>query len=520
MTTTAPFAVASPVDGHPLPEVRATPLEGLTAQITASRQAAAGWASAPLDQRASQVTAMAEAILRRREEIAAIIHEETGRGPVQSQMAEVIFVLEYARDAVKVARKALAPEKLPLSRLNFPGKSGVTEAVPRGVVGIIAPWNYPLSNFYKSLFPALLSGNGVIMKPSEYTPRTGAWLYERCVEFLPGGLVQLLQGGGEAGAALLESDIDAIVFTGSVATGRKVAAAAGKRLIPCSVELGGKDPAIVLADCNLDRTVIGVAQWSMFNTGQDCSSIERIYVEDAIADEFVRRLTVVASSLTVAGAAAEPTDMGPLQNERQVRIVEEHVADAMAKGAKLLCGGKRTGKGCGFEPTVLDHCTHEMRIITDETFGPVAAVIRVKDAEQAIAHANSTVYGLNGSVWTSNLERGAALARRIHAGVVYVNNHSFLGTNAFTPWTGVRDTGPGVAASVHAYHTFVRRRTVLMDSNNQPDPWWFPANADLAEFAGLVAEKSRGSLMVIPKLLGVLSRRTKAVQELARKGGK
>ena len=217
--------------------------------------------------------------------------------------------------------------------LDFPGKRGVVEAVPRGVIGIIAPWNYPVSNFMKSLLPGLLAGNAVVMKPSEQTPRAGAWL---------AGLARrpsVARSSRSSGrrsrrGALIESGIDAVVFTGSVPTGRKVAAAAAARLIPCSLELGGKDAAIVLADANLDRTALGIAQWSMFNSGQDCSSIERVYVESAVAEAFVERLVKVVGGLRVADGSGE-AELGALQNAAQLEIVEAHVADAIARGATL-----------------------------------------------------------------------------------------------------------------------------------------------------------------------------------------
>ncbi|MBL9038138.1 MAG: aldehyde dehydrogenase family protein, partial [Archangium sp.] len=387
----------------------------------------------------------------------------------------------------------------------------VIEAVPRGVVGIIAPWNYPLGNFFKHLFPALLAGNGVVLKPSEFTPRTGAWLASVCAEVFPAGLVGLVTGGGDVGAALLDAGLDSVCFTGSVATGKKISARAGEKLLPCTVELGGKDAAVVLADCDLDRTAAGIATWSCLNSGQDCSSIERVYVESAIADAFAARIAGFVKALKVAPAAN--ADIGTIQNEKQLELIEAHVADAVAQGAKVLAGGARTGSGLGFTPTVLDGCTESMRIMREETFGPVVCLRRVADAEEAVRLANDCAYGLNGSVWTTNLARGEALARRLECGVACVNNHSLAGINPWIPWTGVKDTGPGVANSVFAYPNYVRRRTVYVDGNKAPDPWWLPGDENLAPFAdALVARALTGGLGVLLKLAGLVGKRAAAIR--------
>lgn len=514
MTAHAPGSI-NPADLRVLEPIRPSSREDVTALVAEARAAQPAWAARSLADRAAALRALGQALLANAAELARVMSLETGRSETECKASELTSLAPYLERAISVAKGVLQPEKVHLSLLDFPGKKGVTELVPRGVIGVIAPWNYPLGNFWKSLFPALLSGNAVVLKPSEHTPRTGALLARHCAQALPKGLVGLVQGAGHLGQALVE-EVDAIVFTGSVPSGKKVAAKAAERLIPTSLELGGKDAALVLADCELERTAIGVAQWAMHNCGQNCAAIERVYVEEAVADRFVELLTKVVGQLRVSSGNDE-SELGPLQNEQQLKLVERHVEAARAAGAKVLVGGARTGTGLGYQPTVVDRCTDEMEIASDETFGPVVAVVRVKDAEEGLRRANASRYGLNGSVWTKDLARGAALARRLEVGVGYVNNHGFGGILADVPWTGTKDTGPGIAASAHSYGVFTRPRTVIVDGSKDPDPWWIPANAELTQFVDALIERGRGGgLGVLLRLGGLVKKRVASIRQLTK----
>lgn len=514
MTAHAPGSV-SPADLRALEPVKSSTVDDVKAAVAAARSAQIAWAAVSLEERARACHELGQRVLAKSAEAARLMSLETGRSELECLSSEITSLAEYVKTAIRISKRALATEKVKISSLDFPGKKAVIEAVPRGVVGIIAPWNYPMGNFWKPLFPALLAGNGVVLKPSEHTPRSGAFVAQLCAEVFPKGLVGVVQGAGDIGGALVDN-VDAVTFTGSVPSGKKVAARAAERLIPCSVELGGKDAAIVLADCDLERTALGIAHWGLHNAGQNCAGIERVYVEDAVADKFVELLTKVVKRYRVAPAET-PTELGPMQNEAQLAIVEKHVDEAKQKGAVVTCGGARTGRGLGYQPTVIDKCTDDMQVVRDETFGPVIAVLRVKDADEGIRRANDSKYGLSGSIWTTNYERGAQLARKLDAGVTYVNNHAFCGILAEVPWTGTKETGPGIAGSVFSYGTFVRRRTVLVDSSKNPDPWWSPANDELKAFVDALIERGRGGgLGVLLKLGGLVKKRTAAIRALAK----
>ncbi len=488
-----------------------TSLGEVSAAVDAAARAQTAWADRSLKDRYRALQDLADRVLERADAIADIIGEETGKSSGEALLNEVSGIGQYIDVAYKEAKAALRPQKPSLSRVAYPGKKALIRPVPRGVVGIIAPWNYPFSIFYKPLFPALFAGNAVVLKPSEYTPRTGAWLAAQCAEVLGPDLVQVVQGKGEVGQALIDN-VDAITFTGSVATGKKVAARAAERLIPASVELGGNDAAIVLDDCRLERTLAGIAHWSLHNCGQNCGAIERLYVDQAIADDFLPRLANLFDAARVY--PNEPhSDLGLMQNEDQLQIVADHVQDALERGATLLAGGEPTYHPLGYRPTLLADCTEDMKVMRQETFGPVLASATVSGAGEAISRANDSPYGLNASIWTTDLSRGQTLARELDVGIASLNNHAIAGSMANIPWTGTGDTGTGIAASRFSYHTFCRRQTIFVDKNKKPDPFWMPFDDDSLELANALIDYSRGSLSAGLQLAGAARRRLKTISQ-------
>ncbi|HVO31901.1 MAG TPA: aldehyde dehydrogenase family protein [bacterium] len=508
----------SPLDLSPLPPVKSTTPTELAAAVKRARAAQPAWEALGFEERARLLKAACRRMLERRAEAVDLIRKEAGKSHPQAMMTEAIGPLDYLGNWIKVIRPFVKRKKLPISPLAFPGKKGWVDMVPRGVVALIAPWNYPVATYFKPLLPALLTGNTVVVKPSEYTPRSGLWFQKILAEFLPAGVVEVVIGGREAGQAVLESGVDAVVFTGSSASGRKVLETCAKQMIPCNVELGGKDAALVLADCNLERTIAGVVQWGFQNAGQDCGAIERVYVVDAIADRFVDGLAKAAARLRYSTKDGNDYDVGPLSMPKQLEIVEEHVRDAVAKGAKLLCGGKRTGEGLWFQPTVLDRCNESMKVVADETFGPVVPVIRVKDVEEAIRKANDNPFGLNASIWSEDRAAAAELGKRLQVGTVFVNNHAITGAMAFAPWTGVKESGYGIATGEHSLIFFTRPKTTVVDRGAKPDPWWLPMDATMSDIGERLAQAQLGNYLAAAKVPGLMKKRVAAILKLVRGG--
>jgi acyl-CoA reductase-like NAD-dependent aldehyde dehydrogenase len=496
------FVPISPGDLRPLAPVRASTVEDVRTAVSRARAAQEFWRQRPLSERIALLEKAAVEMLKRRAEVIESARLEMGKVEAEGLFNEALGPLETVRGWAKVVKRATRTRAVRLNPLSFPKKRAQVDYLPRGVVGVIAPWNYPASGLYRSIFPALMTGNGVVLKPSEYTP---------LADMLPAGLVQSIQGDGRVGAALIDAGIDACVFTGSPRSGRKVRLQCADRGIPSSIEMGGKDPAIVLADCDLPRTVAGLTHWALSNAGQACGAVEVAYVDQSIADELVERLR--RAWVKLRADPGELADIGPLANRRQLEVVVAQVEDARTKGAKVVCGGAPTGPGLWFPATLLDHCDNRMSIVNDETFGPVLAVVRVTGAAEAIRAANEGRYGLGASIWTSDLDRARRLAERLDVGVITVNNHAFSGAIPALPWSGTRETGFGVANGIEALPTFVRPRTLIVDASRSREPFWMPFDRTLWDLGEILAELQLGRLGRAWRLPFLWRKRVKTIRD-------
>ena len=503
----------NPADGSELGRVPVTPTEQVRDAVARARHAANAWSALTFRQRGAYLARVRDRLLERASSIAAVLHKENGKPEIEAYFAEVIPNLDLFDFHVASDEKLLASEPVKLSPLNYPGKSGVIEHVALGVVGLISPWNYPVSIPLRTLVPALMAGNAVVFKPSEFAALSGKAIFDLFDGILPHDVLVLVQGGGATGGALVEGGVDRIVFTGSVATGKKVGVAAAERLIPASLELGGKDPAIVLEDADLDRAANGIVWGAFANAGQNCAAVERVYVLQKVAAPFLQKVVAKTKALRLT-ADGPDAEVGPLINERQLAIVESQVADAVAKGAKIAAGGKKRTPGHFFEPTVLTDVDHRMAVMRDETFGPLLPIQVVPSVDDAVRLANDSAYGLTASVWSRDTARAQEVAKRLQCGVVTINNHSFTAAIPQAPWTGVKETGSGVTNSRSALYELTRPRFTLVDkSKDRLEVWWFPYTPTLGKMVGGVLQMARrgigAKLAAVPKLIPLRGKRMK-----------
>lgn len=437
-----PIAVVSPSTGRLLREVPDEGEEGVVKAVSAGRAAAPAWAALPDSGRAEALRRWRDAVLDEPAVVATLV-EESGKPRQEAEGIELLYFCELIRFSIGAARRALRQETR--NPFLFVTKSTRLIRRPWGVVGVIGPWNFPILNNAADAVAPLIAGNTVVLKPSEITPLTSLLLAELWLRAgNPPGVFQVVTGRGEAGRALVDQ-ADAVMFTGSVSTGRKVAARCGERLIPCVTELGGKSPFIVLAGASLERAAEAATFSSFIHSGQACIRTERIYVEESVADAFEALLAQRVRALRQSDPGnAGPHDLGAVTFPRQLDLLESQLADARAKGATVLVGGKRREiPGNFFEPTLLTGATHDMEVMREETFGPLVPVMRVKDAEEALRLANTSHLGLNATVFGPE-KVARALARRLLSGMVIVNDVLVNYLIVEAPLGGWKASGLGV----------------------------------------------------------------------------
>ena len=458
------IAVENPATGEVIRSVPSLSAGDVHDMVARARTAQPGWEALGYEGRGRVLRRAQKWVVDNSGRIVETIVSETGKTHEDAQLAEVAYAASAFGFWAKHAPEYLADEKVRSASPFVAGRKLLIRYAPLGVIGVIGPWNYPLSNSFGDCIPAMAAGNAVLLKPSEVTPLTSLLMREAMRECgLPEGVFQVATGAGETGQALID-EVDMVMFTGSTATGRKVMERAARTLTPVSLELGGKDPMIVLADADVERAANAAVYYSMQNGGQTCISVERVYVEAPLYDDFVNRVSQKVRALR-QGVPQGPgsVDVGAIMFPAQLDIVSRHVDAARDAGARVLVGG-HAGQGTGrfYEPTVLVDVDHSMSCMTEETFGPTLPIMKVADAEEAIRLANDSQYGLAASVWTKDTARGEAIARRIESGVVCVNDAQVNYLALELPMGGWKASGLGSRHGAGGIRKYARQQSLLV----------------------------------------------------------
>ncbi len=476
-TTARKIASLNPATGELVAEFEPATAQQVEAAVAGARSAQPGWNEIGLERRARILGNFQRLLEDRKSALAQVITRETGKPVVEGLVSEILVVLDTARFCRNQAVPLLVEEAVPHGNWALKTKSGRIRREPYGVIGIIAPWNYPFAIPATESLAALVAGNAVVLKPSERTSCTALALRDLFSEAgVPGDVFQVVVGDGITGSALIHSSIDKLVFTGSLRTGRQIAQAAASRLLPVVLELGGKDPMLVLEDADLEVASSGAVWGAFTNAGQACLSVERCYVDRSLYEPFLAACVRKTRRLRIGNGQAAPIDVGPMIGEHEVQSVESQVADAVSRGARVLAGGARLPElGSNFyAPTVLADVTHDMRVMREETFGPVLPVMAFASESEAIRLANDCEYGLGASIWTRDRRRGERLAGHIHAGTVMVNDAVSCFGIAEAPHGGFKMSGLGRTHGKWGLEEMVRVKYV--DSDRMPGRkklWWY-----------------------------------------------
>src|ERR1700754_4518603 len=475
--------IRNPATGDVAGQVRWTDPADVPRIVAGLREAEQEWETGAAKGRAKVLARYAVWLGEHRDEIESLLIKETGKSAVDAAQ-EVPLLIMIASYYIKTMEKALAPESRPASLPFLAIKKVEVHYRPRPVVGIIAPWNYPVANLLMDGIGALAAGCAVLLKPSERTPLTAELLLRGWLDSGAPEVLALAQGAREVSEAVIDSS-DFIQFTGSSATGAKVMERAARRLTPVSLELGGKDPMIVLEDADIDLAAHAAVWGAMFNAGQTCVSVERVYVLEPVYDQFVDAVVRDVEKLKMG--AGEGYDFGSMIDEDQVAVTERHVLEAVAAGARALTGGKRTsGEGSFYPPTVLVDVDHSMTCMTEETFGPTLPIMKVADADEAVRLAHDSEDGRAAPVWTKDAKRGEEIARRIEAGAVCVNDAQINYLALELPMGGWKASGLGTRHGEEGIRKFCRQQSLLVTRFAPPkgDLHFYPFRAGRTKLVG------------------------------------
>lgn len=466
-----------------VPTITPDQVQGIVDEVGAIQPA---WAELTPDDRAGYLKRAASTLLDRIDEIAELLSAEQGKPISECYTMELIPSIDAIRWCAKEGPKILKDEKIGYPQPFFKTKRSKFHYQPIGVVGVIAPWNYPFTIPMQEIAIALMCGNGVVLKPASLTPLLGEAIQSIFEDAgLPQGLIRTVHGGGRIGDALTKSSAGKIFFTGSVPVGYKVGEECAKLMKGCVLELGGKDPMIVLEDANIDFAVSGAVWGGFSNAGQTCAGIERAYVRREVSEKFIEGVVAGAAALKVGDPSLVDTEIGPMVSGDQYELVNELVEDAIKSGAERRCGGPVEVEG--FEagnfiaPTVLTGVTHDMRIMKEEIFGPVLPIMVVDSDQEALDLANDSEFGLGASVWTRDRQRGERIAGRIESGMVWINDHMFTHGACQCNWGGVKDSGLGHSHSKFGFYECVEIKLVTYEPGLTRNFWWHPYDETLSD---------------------------------------
>ena len=485
-TAMATLESLNPSTGVVLGAVETTAPGDVQAVVDAVAKVQPFWSQLTLRDRARYMERAAQVLIDESDEIRDLIVSEQGKPRNEAFSMEILPTIDALHWIAGEGQQILADEKVPMPQLFLKTKHSEFTYEPLGVIAVIAPWNYPWSIAFGEVALALMAGNGVVLKPASLTPLIGERI-GRVLERagIPEGLVRVIHGPG-TGAALVESSVAKVFFTGSVETGRGVGEACARQLKGSVLELGGKDPMIVLPDANLDHAIAGALWGGFANAGQTCSGIERVYVMREVSERFTAGVVRGAQGLRVGDPLQWDTEVGPMVSREQFELVRELVDDAVAAGATLHCGGALENSPAGlsgdfFAPTVLTGVTPAMRIMREEIFGPVLPVVVVDSEDEALALANDSQFGLGASVWTSDRSKGERIARELESGMVWINDHMFSHGACQCSWGGVKDSGLGRTHSKFGLYECVNIKLRVWESSTVRNAWWHPYDETLGK---------------------------------------